>query len=335
MPPAARRLARRAARGPARGGPPPRPRGPALRDHRPRPLDLTRRDPPTRQPRPRRPSAASLVRRDAMTPDPRAGTRAGSGDRPPDRRVAPRRLPRARPRRRRARRALPARRARPRRRAAARSRPPRWPRRGVIPIGAPVKNPDDLPSPGPGVAQRHGPARLARRSCRCASPTRPAARRGGCGVTSTTRGTGCLQVGRVVGGRLGALGDRPRVRRRRALPPVRGAVRRQRRVRPARRGQAPVPDAGAAAACPRPAPPQNGACVPPGEIIGDPTFHDCAPADLRDLVYGTLGPHARSITYNEGGRHAGRPSRSRARGARTCSSCPGAGTLGGGISGSL
>jgi hypothetical protein len=117
-------------------------------------------------------------------------------------------------------------------------------------------------------------------------------------ISATTRGTGCLQVGRVVGGRLGALG-------------IDGAFLSDGRFHPfaasygvnygcvqldaagrlfLSQNQAGFPAAGTL---------QNGACVFPGEITGDPSYHDCAPDQMRDLLYGTLGPHARSITYKK------------------------------------
>ncbi|WP_027006543.1 hypothetical protein [Conexibacter woesei] len=167
---------------------------------------------------------------------------------------------------------------------------------GVIPIGAPARDPGGWPA-GPGRGNGTVlPGSLDVLPLRVADPVGGPA--WGLRVTSTTRGTGCLQVGRAVGGRLGALGtdlafgDDGRFHPFSAQYGVSGPC-------------AQLDAAGrlfltqSRGGIPAAATAQDGACVPPGEIVGDPTVHECAPADLRDLIYGTLGPHARSITYNK------------------------------------
>lgn len=199
---------------------------------------------------------------------------------------------------------------------------------GVIPIGSPAKDPvgslKPQPDRGNGTVM---PGSLNVLPLRVADPAGGPA--WGLRLTSTTRGIGCLQVGRVVGGRLGALGiDR--------------AFRNDGRFHPF------AAQYGVDGACaqldaagrlfftetrggPAAGTGQNGACVIPGEIQGDPNYHDCARGDLRDLVYGTLGPHARSITYTNSDGTAKTVALTRPWGAYLLVR-PWSGTLGSGIS---
>jgi hypothetical protein len=123
-------------------------------------------------------------------------------------------------------------------------------------------------------------------------------------VLSTTRGVGCIQVGRLVGGRLGALGidgsfnDDGRFHELRvngdfdqsACSALDGAGRIFNNVT---QGDQPV---SATWFDPH-------GCIPPGQpgLEGDRALKVCPQRDLRNVYYGLLGPEAKSVTYKLGG----------------------------------
>ena len=123
-------------------------------------------------------------------------------------------------------------------------------------------------------------------------------------VLSTTRGVGCIQVGRLVEGRLGSLGldgSFKDDRRFHELPfngrfnqfacaALDGAGRIFNNVTV---GDEPVSATWFA---------PNG-CIPPGQprLQGDRSLKVCPQSDLRNLYYGLLGPQAKSVTYKLGG----------------------------------
>jgi hypothetical protein len=124
-------------------------------------------------------------------------------------------------------------------------------------------------------------------------------------VLSTTRGVGCIQVGRLVDGRLGVLGidgsfnDDGRFHELRvngdfnqsACSALDGAGRIFNNVT---EGDQPV---SATWFDPH-------GCIPPGQprLEGNRSLRVCPQRDLRNVYYGLLGPQAKSVTYVTGGK---------------------------------
>jgi hypothetical protein len=169
---------------------------------------------------------------------------------------------------------------------------------GVIRLGAPASAPFELNAP------RFGLGALAPGSGRLlpVSSADPAGGpRWGMRVVSTTRGVGCIDVGRVLHGRLGAFGQD-------------GAFHNDGRFH-----EFPAHGLFGGAVCanldangrlfdtvgsdvvPASGDPGDGSCrtpPPPGASIRGPDAgRVCPMADVRVLSYGLLGPYARSITY--------------------------------------
>jgi hypothetical protein len=124
-------------------------------------------------------------------------------------------------------------------------------------------------------------------------------------VLSTTRGVGCIQVGRLVGGRLGALGrdgafnDDGRFHE----LPVNGIF--NQFACAALDGKGRIFNNIAAGDQPASATWFDaGGCVPAGtyQLKGGPLNKICPKADLRNVYYGLLGPEAKSLTYVLDGR---------------------------------
>lgn len=164
---------------------------------------------------------------------------------------------------------------------------------GVILTGNPVKvSGPSSPHVGVGVPQPGGSRLL---------PLRVADPEGGppwgMRVVHTTRGEVCMQIGRVVHGRLGELG-------------IDGAFHDDGRFHPLPAGALPVVEADGTQSRPD----ANTTCVPPGRAISaaqrgiDRSASGSEPAagtsrgDLRDVGFGLLGPRAVSVTYRDGSR---------------------------------
>jgi hypothetical protein len=176
---------------------------------------------------------------------------------------------------------------------------------GVIRLGAPAKSPVELTTPRIGLgAVRPGSARLLS----VATPDPVGGPPWGIRVVSTTRGVGCIEVGRVLNGRLGAIGQD-------------GAFGNDGRFHA-------FPSSGlfAGAVCgnldangrlfdtvdadvvPASGDPGDGSCVTPpprgARILGPNASRICPAAQVRVLSYGLLGPEARRVTYTlDGHRH--------------------------------
>jgi hypothetical protein len=176
---------------------------------------------------------------------------------------------------------------------------------GVIELGAPATSPVELTTPRLGLgALRPGSARLL--SVASADPV--SGPPWGIRVVSTTRGVGCIEVGRVLNGRLGAIGQD-------------GAFGNDGRFHA-------FPSSGlfAGAVCgnldangrlfdtvdadvaPASGDPGDGSCVTPPpsgvRILGPTASRICSTPQVRVLSYGLLGPEARRITYTlDGHRH--------------------------------
>ena len=178
---------------------------------------------------------------------------------------------------------------------------------GIL-TGEPVKNPPGYPPAQPHVAAgvvRAGSATLT--ALRVPDPA--GGPDWGLRTLTTTRKLGCVQVGRVVDGRLGVLGQDSSFHndgRFHELPA---------NVEPGRDCTT-LDHAGrlfiAMSFQGLPASGQGGACVvkrlPAGLLrrFSGPTARRqatipvCPPEDMRILYYGTLGPKARSVTYEDG-----------------------------------
>jgi hypothetical protein len=124
-------------------------------------------------------------------------------------------------------------------------------------------------------------------------------------VFATTRGLGCAEIGRVVGGELGALGrdrafhDDGRFHRLpvgslRLGPPKCTSLDANGRVF-MNGGIGAVAASGIAS------------CMPPEFTSGVPARELCAPDEERSIDFGVLGPEAASVTYRLGGRLITRP----------------------------
>ncbi|HWH94499.1 MAG TPA: hypothetical protein VNT03_11620 [Baekduia sp.] len=165
---------------------------------------------------------------------------------------------------------------------------------GVIPVGAPVSDPPGARPPRPNEGLGTVVAGTAK-----VLPLRVADPDGGppwgLRLTATSRGIGCLHVGRVVDGRLGALGTDDAFNNDGRFHPFPTGMQRL-------AGCAELDGAGqlfassTIGALPAAAI-SDGACYPPHEITGDPTARICPAADVREIAFGALGPQARSITY--------------------------------------
>jgi hypothetical protein len=164
---------------------------------------------------------------------------------------------------------------------------------GVIQIGPPLKDSHPLPQrPDVGLGTvEPGTAKLL--AVRAPDPA--GGPPWGLRMTSTTRGLGCLQLGRVVQARLGVLGQ-DRVAgddgRFHPLATRTSAVDGCAQLDAGRRlfvtsviGA--IPAAGTT----------DGACMPPVTTTGVPASLLCPEADMRSVYFGTLGPQARSVTY--------------------------------------
>jgi hypothetical protein len=169
---------------------------------------------------------------------------------------------------------------------------------GLIKFGAPVTLPGAMhrnPNVGEGVV-RPGTVEL--------SPIRVADPAGGLPwglrVSSTTRGLGCLQVGRVLNGQLGVLGRD-------------GAFHNDGRFHPLPvslngPGQCAQLDANqrlfynvSASDIPASGPAYFEGCDAPRFTFGVPRSKLCAQSDERNIYFGLLGPEAVSLSYTVGG----------------------------------
>ncbi len=176
---------------------------------------------------------------------------------------------------------------------------------GVIRLGAPARSPFEVNSPRFGLgAIEPGSARLLSVS----TPDPAGGPPWGMRVVSTTRGVGCIEVGRVLHGRLGALGqdgafhDDGRFHEFPARGLFPGAVCANLDVN----GR--LFDTVGSDVVPASGDPGDGSCLtppPPGASIRGPNAgRVCPAAEVRVLSYGLLGPDARRITYTlRGHRH--------------------------------
>jgi hypothetical protein len=169
---------------------------------------------------------------------------------------------------------------------------------GVIRFGAPARSPFALSSPRFGLGSlRPGSARVLSVSSADPAGGPPWGMR----VLSTTRGVGCIEVGRVLHGRLGALGedgafdDDGRFHEFPARGLLGGAV----CANLDAHGR--LFDTVGSDVLPASGDTGDGSCIappPPGEIIVGPNASRiCPAADVRVLSYGLLGPDARGVTY--------------------------------------
>lgn len=179
---------------------------------------------------------------------------------------------------------------------------------GVIRFGSPARPSGSLANPTQGLgALRHGTAHVL--AVTSADPAGGLA--WGMRLLSTTRGVGCLEVGRLLRGRLGVLGRD-------------GAFGNDGRFHqlPAgglsNGGQCANLDANGrlfytVSAGDVPASGWQGlaSCAPHRlgqEIVGLPASRYCRTGDLRELFYGVLGPEATSVTYRlRGQQHTVKP----------------------------
>ncbi len=164
---------------------------------------------------------------------------------------------------------------------------------GVIPVGSPTRD------PGSGKLDPHaGIGAVAGGSVRVLSVQAPDPDGGppwGLRVATTTRGLGCLQVGRRVDGRIGVLGRD-------------GAFHDDGRFHPIPAGSVGHPGTCAQLDADHrliasvlfggiPASASlNGECFPPQITSGVPASRLCDPDRVRLVFYGLLGPQAQSIT---------------------------------------
>ncbi len=178
---------------------------------------------------------------------------------------------------------------------------------GVIQFGAPAGQP-----PGYSKASRSGLGGLTRGTVRLLPISTPDPIGGpawGMRVFSTTRGVGCIQVGRLVNGKLGALGQDGAFHDdglfhelgTSTFAPLYNCTTldaNRRIFTNVAVGDEPASGWGLVGAY------AHGGCVPstssPAERAGTPTI--CPQGDERDLYYGLLGPDASSITYTIAGR---------------------------------
>jgi hypothetical protein len=164
---------------------------------------------------------------------------------------------------------------------------------GVIPIGSPVRDRSaghTRPDAGSGVVVA-GSAKLLGLRINDPAGGPPWGMR----IVSTTRGLGCLQVGRVVGGRLGVLGQdglfgndgrfHPLVSGMSGISTCGELDTNGRLFTTGLAGG--VPAAGMA----------DGACLDPYNTRGAPAAKLCAGTDERNIYFGTLGPQADQLTY--------------------------------------
>jgi hypothetical protein len=171
---------------------------------------------------------------------------------------------------------------------------------GVIGVGPPARSPFALSSPRFGLgALEPGSARLLPVS----SPDPAGGPPWGMRLVSTTRGVGCIEVGRVLHGRLGALGedgafgDDGRFHEFPARGLFPGAVCANLDAN-GRLFDTVGSDVVATSG--------DGGTSTPGLLPGIPVRRPgssrlCPASDLRVLSYGLLGPEARSLTYTLGG----------------------------------
>jgi hypothetical protein len=167
---------------------------------------------------------------------------------------------------------------------------------GVIPIGTPVHDPGTgyrRPDSGSGMVV-DGSARLLELRVKDPAGGPPWGMR----VVSTTRGLGCLQVGRVVGGTLGVLGRNGLFGDDGGFHPlpttdftVGTCAQLDSNGRLFTSGLAGgVPAAGTA----------DGACLDPYNTRGALASELCDEADERVIYFGMLGPQAERLTYTAG-----------------------------------
>jgi len=170
---------------------------------------------------------------------------------------------------------------------------------GVIGIGTPLApSPHGFASADP----NRGPGTIVPSTVRLLALRVPDPAGGppwGMRVVGTTRGVGCIQVGRVVDGRLGTLGQ----------DGVAGDDGRFHELSPKDVDPAdcqPLDAAGTlfatvlSPAALASGPSATRVCLPPGERVHGRT--PCPERDVRKLQYGLLGPQAASVTYAAGGR---------------------------------
>jgi hypothetical protein len=165
---------------------------------------------------------------------------------------------------------------------------------GAIRFGSPAPSSGSLSNPRQGLgALEPGTARVLP----VAVPDPAGGPAWGIRVLSTTRGVGCIEVGRVLNGRLGVLGQD-------------GAFGNDDRFHPlpasglSNGGQCTNLDRDgllfftvSAAGVPASGWQGKGSCVATHPPFGLPTSQYCRPGELRDLYYGLLGPQASSVTY--------------------------------------
>jgi hypothetical protein len=168
---------------------------------------------------------------------------------------------------------------------------------GVIRFGAPESVPGTprirpaSPTSGLGIVRAGGSRLLA---LRAADPA--GGLPWGMRVAQTTRGLGCVTVGRVLDGKLGALG-------------IDGAFANDGRFHPLPVGLTSGPESCAPLdasgelfiAVSESDVPTSGSvfrrCYPPGMVVGARPSELCAESEERNLYYGLLGPQATSISY--------------------------------------
>jgi len=167
---------------------------------------------------------------------------------------------------------------------------------GALPVGTPVQPPGRVahdPHSGMGVPVA-GSARLLDGI----APADPSdgGPPWGLRYLRTTRGLGCVQVGRVQDGQLGALGQDHAFRDDGRFHPIPvDAVSSISACAPLDRDGRLY--AGAAATGIASAATPGGSCEPRQFVVGAPESDLCPDGDVRNLYFGTLGPRARSVTY--------------------------------------
>ncbi len=187
---------------------------------------------------------------------------------------------------------------------------------GVIEIGSPAKLPFSLLRDAAGGSGRLLPGSV--HQLPIAAPDPAGGSQWGMRELSTTRGTGCLQIGRIIDGKLGALGqdhafgDDGRFHELPVAADFNGCELLDADHRlfanvtaDARPASAWVGSGGRLGGCvpPTAGPYEKGLRLTPQERAhGARPVALCRQADLRNIYYGLLGPQAQSITYVLGGR---------------------------------